>query len=168
MEEVYRIDVTLDLAIPSRLLNKFDALVEQLTLILEISVCRPKDSNNLQVSLDKLTVSLKANASSPGNLEAVTVKSTPIVSHTSSNRLWLLMNGSLTVQSDYKTIIQNQLSIDKLTNIFNTNQPEIVHTETHELRIFLHFDSSQHYEVIIARSNGLSHCMFFIRAEMEN
>jgi len=79
MEEGYRIDVTLDLTIPSRLLNKFDALVEPPTLIVEIPVCRPKDSSDLQVSLDKLTVSLKAKASSPGNLEAVTIKSKPII-----------------------------------------------------------------------------------------
>jgi len=67
-----------------------------------------------------------------------------------------------------KTVIRNQLSIDKLTNIFNTNQPEIVRTETHDLRIFPHFDGNQHYEVIVARVNGPSHCMYFTRAEMEN
>ena len=64
MEDGYHFDFSLDLTVPSRLLAKFDPLVEVPSLVVEIPISHHPDVDQLTVHLEQLQVSIKAVATS--------------------------------------------------------------------------------------------------------
>ena len=78
MENGYGLDVALDLTIPSRFLEKFDALAETPTLLVEIPIEHQPGEDQLTVHLERLQVSLKARAHTSAVLTPVVIDSTQV------------------------------------------------------------------------------------------